>query len=218
MFLSDDLTTQIGTFALLPQSSARCACPLIAAGGIATADGVAAALGLGAAAVQIGIVVPAVDEATTSALHRAALKSDAAKHTALTNVFTGRPARAIVNRLVAEIGPIAQGAPPFPLAASAVAPLRAKAEPLGVDGFSPLWAGQTRQVAGPVLPPTSHGRSPPICETEGVASPLVPSPKSRVRYPHPELCRLWWLALGRRARPGGERQHCRRELGGLHWF
>ncbi len=142
MFLSDDLTTQIGTFALLPQIIRAVRVPVIAAGGIATADGVAAALRLGAAAVQIGTSYLLCDEATTSVLHRAALKSDATQHTALTNIFTGRPARAIVNRLVAEIGPIAPGAPPFPLAASAVAPLRAKAERLGVDGFSPLWAGQ----------------------------------------------------------------------------
>ena len=93
MFLSDDLTTQIGTFALLPQIIRAVRVPVIAAGGIATADGVAAALRLGAAAVQIGTVYLLCDEATTSALHRAALKSDAAHHTALTNVFTGRPAR-----------------------------------------------------------------------------------------------------------------------------
>ena len=142
MFLSDDLTTQVGTFALLPQVIRAVRLPVIAAGGIATADGVAAALRLGAAAVQIGTSYLLCDEATTSPLHRAALTSDAARHTAVTNVFTGRPARGIVNRIVAELGPIAPGAPAFPLAASAVTPLRAKAESLGADGFSPLWSGQ----------------------------------------------------------------------------
>jgi nitronate monooxygenase len=81
-------------------------------------------------------------EATTSAVHRAALKSDAARHTALTNLFTGRPARSIVNRLMKELGPINTAAPAFPLAAAAIAPLRAKAENQGLGDFSPLWAGQ----------------------------------------------------------------------------
>jgi nitronate monooxygenase len=75
-------------------------------------------------------------------MHRAALKSTDARHTALTNIFTGRPARGIVNRLVKELGPIDPAAPEFPLAATAIAPLRAKAESQGSGDFSPLWAGQ----------------------------------------------------------------------------
>ena len=75
-------------------------------------------------------------------MHRAALKSDTARLTAITNLFTGRPARGIVNRIVRELGPINLAAPTFPLAASAIAPLRAKAESLGIGDFSPLWAGQ----------------------------------------------------------------------------
>jgi nitronate monooxygenase len=81
-------------------------------------------------------------EATTSAVHRAALKSEVARHTALTNVFSGRPARGIVNRVVREVGPMSEAAPAFPLAASAIAPLRARAESRGSGDFSPLWAGQ----------------------------------------------------------------------------
>jgi nitronate monooxygenase len=100
MFLSDDLTTQVGTFALLPQLARALHIPVIAAGGIADAQGVAAALALGAAGVQIGTAYLLCPEATTSAVHRAALQSDAARHTALTNLFTGRPARGIVNRLL----------------------------------------------------------------------------------------------------------------------
>ena len=142
LFLSDDVTTQIGTFALLPQVVRAVRTPVIAAGGIADARGVAAAMALGAAAVQIGTAYLLCREATTSAVHRAALASDAARLTTLTNVFTGRPARAIVNRLVRELGPISAAAPAFPLAAAAVAPLRAKAERMGRDDFSPLWAGQ----------------------------------------------------------------------------
>jgi len=142
MFLSEDLTTQVGTFALLPQVIAAVKIPVIAAGGIADAKGVAAALALGAAGVQVGTAYLLCPEATTSAVHRTALKSERARHTALTNVFTGRPARGIVNRIIAELGPISSDAPAFPLATAAVAPLRAKAESRGSGDFSPLWSGQ----------------------------------------------------------------------------
>jgi nitronate monooxygenase len=142
MFLSEDVTTQIGTLALVPQIIAAVKTPVIAAGGIADATGATAALALGAIGVQVGTAYLLCPEATTSALHRAALKSAAARHTALTNVFTGRPARAIVNRFVKEVGPMNAAAPAFPLAVSAVAPLRAHAESLGSGDFSPLWSGQ----------------------------------------------------------------------------
>jgi nitronate monooxygenase len=141
MFLSGDMTTQVGTFALLPQMIRAVHLPVIAAGGIADADGIAAALRLGAAAVQVGTSYLLCRESTTSAVHRAALTSKAAEHTAVTNVFTGRPARSIVNRVISEVGPMAD-TPAFPLAASAMAPLRAKAESLGSGDFSPLWSGQ----------------------------------------------------------------------------
>ena len=142
MFLSDDLDTQIGTFALLPQIVRAVTVPVIAAGGIADAAGVAAAMALGAAGVQIGTAYLLCPEATTSAAHRVALKSGAARLTALTNVFSGRPARGIVNRVMRELGPISAVAPPFPLAATALAPLRRHAEGMGSGDFSPLWAGQ----------------------------------------------------------------------------
>lgn len=142
MFLSEDLTTQVGTFALLPQIVRAVKLPVIAAGGIADAQGVAAALALGAAGVQVGTAYLLCPEATTPPVHRAALKSETARHTALTNVFTGRPARGIVNRIMRELGPISPAAPPFPLAGAAVAPLRAKAESQGSTDFTPLWSGQ----------------------------------------------------------------------------
>jgi nitronate monooxygenase len=141
-FLSEDLSNQVGTFALLPQIVRAVKIPVIVAGGIADAKGVAAAMALGAAGVQIGTAYMLCTEATTSAVHRAALKSDAARVTALTNVFTGRPARGIVNRLMRELGPTSPAAPAFPLATAAIAPLRAKAESMGSGEFSPLWAGQ----------------------------------------------------------------------------
>lgn len=142
IFLSEDLTTQIGTFALLPQIVRAVDVPVIAAGGIADAKGVAAAMALGAAGVQIGTAYLLCPEATTSPIYRAALKSEAASHTALTNVFTGRPARGIVNRIIRELGPISDVVTAFPLAATAFAPLRAKAESQGSGDFSSLWSGQ----------------------------------------------------------------------------
>jgi nitronate monooxygenase len=141
-FLSEDLSLQLGTFALVPQIVDAVKIPVIAAGGIADARGVAAAMTLGAAGVQVGTAYLLCPEATTSTPHRAALKSEAARATALTNLFTGRPARGIVNRIMRELGPMSRAAPSFPLAASAIAPLRAKAEGQGSGDFSPLWAGQ----------------------------------------------------------------------------
>jgi nitronate monooxygenase len=141
-FLNHDLTKQMGTFALLPHIVQAVKIPVIAAGGIADAAGVKAALALGAAAVQVGTAYMLCDEATTSALHRAALKSPNSQHTALTNLFTGRPARGIINRLMRELGAISDKSPEFPLATGAIAPLRVAAEKVGNSGFSPLWSGQ----------------------------------------------------------------------------
>ncbi|PPE71625.1 nitronate monooxygenase [Caldimonas thermodepolymerans] len=142
MFLTDDLSTQVGTLPLVRQLVKALDRPVIAAGGIADAQGVAAAMVLGAAGVQVGTAYLLCPEATTSEIHRRALRSEAARHTALTNVFTGRPARGIVNRVMRELGPICPTAPAFPLATGAIAPLRAKAESLGSGDFTPLWAGQ----------------------------------------------------------------------------
>ncbi len=137
-----DTETQVGTMALLRQVVTAVRVPVIAAGGIADAAGVAAALRLGAAAVQVGTAFMLCTEATTSAVHRAALQSEAARVTALTNLFTGRPARGIVNRLMREFGAMSAVAPAFPTAVNALAPLRAAAEKAGNGDFSPLWAGQ----------------------------------------------------------------------------
>lgn len=150
MFLNLDLALQVGTFALLPQIVAAVKTPVIAAGGIVDARGVAAARALGAAGVQAGSAYLLCDEATTSAPHRAALGSRAAEKTALTNLFTGRPARGIVNRLMQTFGPISPLAPEFPFATAALAPLRAAAEKRGSGDFSPLWAGQNALGCRPV--------------------------------------------------------------------
>ena len=160
-FLSHDLSQQMGTFALLPQLVRALQVPVIAAGGIADAKSVAAALALGAVAAQVGTAYLLCPEANTSPLPRAALQSDDARHTVLTTLFTGRPARSIVNRVIQELGALSPVTPAFPLATTAIAPLRAKAESAGLGDFSPLWSGQnasgckaipaaalTRQLAG----------------------------------------------------------------------
>jgi nitronate monooxygenase len=147
MFLSMDIGAQPGLFALLPQVVDAVKVPVIAAGGIADGRGVAAAFALGASAVQVGTAYLLTPEATTSAVHRAALHTAGDDATRLTNVFTGRPARGIVNRFMREEGPMSDAAPAFPLAAAGVAPLRAAAEKTGSGDFSSLWAGQAVALA-----------------------------------------------------------------------
>ena len=142
MFLTDDTTTQLGVLALVPQVVHKTRIPVIAAGAIGDAGAVAAAMALGASGVQVGTSFLLCPEARTSALHRAALQSDAARHTALTRLFSGRPARGIVNRVMRELGAQEALAPAFPLASAALAPLRQAAERQELDGFTPLWSGQ----------------------------------------------------------------------------
>jgi len=138
MFLSDDLSCQIGTFALVPQIVDAVKVPVIAAGGISDARGVAAAFMLGASAVQVGTAYLFTPEAKVNAAHHRALRKSSASETAVTNLFTGRPARGILNRVMRELGPMSAKAPAFPLAGGALMPLKAKDE----ADFSNLWAGQ----------------------------------------------------------------------------
>ena len=154
MFLTTDVTTQTGLMALLPQMVRAVQVPVLAAGGVTNEAGVRAALALGASAVQVGTAYLLCPEALTSPLHRAALVSDRARHTALTNVFTGRPARGIVNRAMRELGDgatcLSARAPDFPLAGWAMAPLRTAAEAAGLDDCSPLWSGQAAPLCEPL--------------------------------------------------------------------
>jgi nitronate monooxygenase len=146
-FLTDDMARQLGTFVLVPQVADAVKVPVIAAGGIADARGIVAALALGASAVQIGTAYLFCQEASVAPLHLDALVNAADDDTEVTNVFTGRPARGIVNRLMAEVGPMASMAPNFPLASSAVGPLRAKSEAAGSRDFMNLWSGQAAHLA-----------------------------------------------------------------------
>jgi nitronate monooxygenase len=151
-FLAEDMSRQIGTFALLPQVADAVHVPVIAAGGIADARGIVAALALGAAAVQIGTAYLFCPEAKVAPAYLEALGSAGDADTMITNVFTGRPARGIVNRLMREQGPLSPWAPPFPAAAAAVAPLKARAEIQGRIDFSNLWSGQAARLAPRSMP------------------------------------------------------------------
>jgi nitronate monooxygenase len=142
MFLTSDLASQLGTLVLVPQVVDAVRVPVIAAGGIADGRAIAAALALGASAVQMGTAYLLCPEATISALHPAAIKSAHGKPSAISNVLTGRPARVLVNRIVREVGPLATDVPSFPLGALALDPLRKKAESGGSADFSGLYAGE----------------------------------------------------------------------------
>ena len=149
-FLADDpladCATQAGTMALVPQVVDAVKVPVIAAGGITDARGIVAAFALGAAAAQLGTAYLFCPEARISPLHRAALRNAKDNTTALTNIFTGRPARGLVNRAVRVLGPLTYDAPAFPLAGNALAPLKANAEAKGSADFGPLWAGQAARL------------------------------------------------------------------------
>jgi nitronate monooxygenase len=145
-FLTDDTSTQIGTLALVPQIVDAVKVPVIAAGGIADARGIVAAFALGAAGVQIGTAYLLSPEARISPLYRKALTNEG-NQTVLTNVFTGRPGRAIATRVVVETGPMSKLVPDFPLAGRFSLPLRVASEAKGVTDFTPIWSGQSARLA-----------------------------------------------------------------------
>lgn len=151
MFLAMDLAAeaacQPGTLALVPQVADAVRVPVIAAGGIGDARGVAAAFALGAAGVQIGTGFLLCPEAATPSAVRGALQRVGADATVLTNVFTGRPARALADRLTRELGPLAGAMPDFPIPMAALASLRAQAEQQGRYDFTPVWVGQAAALA-----------------------------------------------------------------------
>lgn len=151
MFLDDNVATQAGAMALIPQIVDAVDVPVIAAGGIADGRGIAAAFMLGASAVQIGTAYLLCPEATVGQAYHEALVAAQDDQTAVTNVFTGRPARAIVNRAVRELGPMAQDVPAFPLAASAFQRLSSQSKAAGSMDFIPFWSGQAAPL-GRALP------------------------------------------------------------------
>lgn len=142
IFLGDDITRQPGTMALVPQVVDAVDVPVIAAGGITDARGIAAAFMLGASAVQIGTAFLFTPEAMITDLHLEALDNASDDGTALTNLFSGRPARGLLNRVMREVGPMSPDAAPFPTAGGALAPLKQAAEAERKADFSSLWSGQ----------------------------------------------------------------------------
>jgi nitronate monooxygenase len=147
MFLDEEVATQVGGLSLVPQVADAVRVPVIAAGGIADGRGVAAALVLGAAAAQIGTAYLLTPESGFKPIQRETLRRARDNSTALANVLTGRPARAVVNRLTRELGLIDPEAPAFPQAAWALAPLRKKAEDDGVADFVYALFGQSAAMA-----------------------------------------------------------------------
>ena len=150
MFLERDVACQVGLFALLPQVADAVSLPLIAAGGIADGRGVVAALALGASGVQLGTAYLFCPEANVSPLYRQALEASSDTSTAITNVFSGRPARGILNSYIKETGPMTESALAFPYAATLVAPLRAASERSGSQQYMQMWSGQAAKLVKPM--------------------------------------------------------------------
>jgi nitronate monooxygenase len=140
----DSLT---GTFSLVPQIADTVNLPVIAAGGIADARGVVAALVLGAEAVQMGTAFLACEESGASPLHRQVLRGKKAGDTALTKGFTGRLARGIHNRLLDELNQAGTPILPYPLQRRLVRNLAIPAEAAGRSDLLPLWAGQSANLS-----------------------------------------------------------------------
>jgi nitronate monooxygenase len=149
MFLTDDPLTQVGTMALVPQIVDAVRVPVIAAGGIADGRGIIASLALGASAVQMGTAFLFAEQATISDVYEAQLRDAGSQHTAVSNVFSGRPTRCLVNRMMREVGPLSPDAPAFPKGFAATGPLRIKAEGVNIRDFSPHYCGQAAGLGEP---------------------------------------------------------------------
>lgn len=147
MFLETNTATQVGLFALLPQVVDAVSIPVIAAGGIADARGIVAAFALGASGVQMGTAYLYCPEANISPLYRRALEQAEDTGTVVTNLFSGRPARGMLNHYLTEAGLMSEAALAFPYAATLVAPLRAASEKNGSLDYMQLWAGQAARLA-----------------------------------------------------------------------
>ncbi|UOA27867.1 nitronate monooxygenase [Pseudosulfitobacter sp. DSM 107133] len=147
MFLTESLGSQMGTLSLVPQIADAVDLPVIAAGGIGDARGIVAAFALGASAVQIGTAYLFTDEASISPAYRQSLENAANIDTLVSNVISGRPTRVLANRMVTELGPVAQDAPAFPRGFSAAGPLKSAAEGHGNRDFSAHYCGQAAALA-----------------------------------------------------------------------
>jgi nitronate monooxygenase len=140
-FLKPAEESLVGTFALVPQVADAVGIPVIAAGGIADRRGYAAAMALGADAVQVGSAFLATRESAAVPAYRAILRSPAARETVLTRALSGRLARGIPNRITAELADPTRTAP-FPAQNWLTGRFRPQAAAQGNTGLMSLWAGQ----------------------------------------------------------------------------
>ncbi|MYT92765.1 2-nitropropane dioxygenase [Streptomyces sp. SID8359] len=150
-FLRPVAESLVGTFSLVPQVVDAVSVPVVAAGGIADARGVAAALALGADAVQVGTGFLATAESGAPAVHKEALHSPEARTTVLTRLYSGRPARGIPNRFVREMAAYEGEVPPYPLQSLLMQPLRTAAAAQDRRDLAALWAGQAAPLTRPAL-------------------------------------------------------------------
>lgn len=117
--------------------------PVVAAGGIMDGAGIAAALDLGVVAAQLGTAFIACPESAADEAYRAGLTGDGGRHTVLTPLISGRPARALGNRFTALADSVGDRRPPdYPIAYDAGKALNAAAKQRGERGFGAQWAGQ----------------------------------------------------------------------------
>lgn len=149
MFLTKDLSEQIGTFALVPQIVDAVSIPVIAAGGIGDGRGIAASLALGAVGVQIGSAYLFTREATIDEHYRRALSSENNANTVVTNVISGRPTRIARTRLTEDLGPISLSAAEFPRGFAAIDPLERRALTRGRTDFCAHYFGQATPLGHP---------------------------------------------------------------------
>ncbi|MFE2292718.1 NAD(P)H-dependent flavin oxidoreductase [Streptomyces sp. NPDC059452] len=150
-FLRPVTESLVGTFSLVPQVADAVAVPVVAAGGIADARGVTAALALGADAVQVGTGFLATEESGAPAVHKRALHSAEARTTVLTRLYSGRPARGIPNRFVREMAAHEEAVAPYPLQSLLMQPVRAAAAAQNRPDLAALWAGQSAPLTRPAL-------------------------------------------------------------------
>jgi nitronate monooxygenase len=146
-FLRKAEDSLFGTMSLVPLIVDAVNIPVIAAGGIADARGVVAAMALGAEGVQMGTAFLASADSGASRLHREALTSRKAGHTGLTRGFTGRLARGIHNRLMEDVNRPGTEVLPYPLQRGLVRNVSIAAEAAGRSDLLPLWAGQSANLS-----------------------------------------------------------------------
>jgi nitronate monooxygenase len=146
-FTGDFERGMVGTIALVPQVVDAVKLPVIASGGIMDGRGIAAALALGASAVQLGTAFLTCHESGIPDCYKRSILHAHEDQTRITRAFSGRPARGIQNRFMTEVGSDAESVLPFPLQNALTRPLRSAAAKLGRSEFLSLWAGQGVRLA-----------------------------------------------------------------------